>query len=952
MFQFKSEQIALIRRKQIGDALIATFAGSPVCAHWNGTNDCVFATDPLGHSTEFGFDAQGFIGTVTSPTGRQWRIETTSDGKPKLLKNPADHALGFAYSPDGQLDSISSSGRASLQLLYNERKMQAGVAFPDGTSSLIGFTPWNSPAVTTNRLGNREAYEYDKDRRLTAFTDGNGSRTQFRYSRWSRPDATIFPNGAVESYAYNDRGSVSQIASDSSSVNLVCNDKGRPLQMKFSDGTEVSFKYNGKGSPTEATIGDYACKAIWNDEGRLVEEHNGDAVVLYEYDKAGRLTGMTYPTGEKIEYQWDADSRLVQVSDWNGGKHSIRYAEHDRGFTQSSPNGLATHTALNDLGLPESIAVVRHANAVFSLGYGYDRENRVAALRDSVFGDRTFRYDAEGQLLAASSQSSAQSESFQYDAAGNPVRFSGQAAGFDAANQMLSHGPSRFAYDGRGNLVAMETADGTRRFAYNARNQMVRAESPSGEVTTYAYDAYGRRIRKTKGTATVEFVWAGEQLISEVVRTGDTVIRRDYLCFPGTFTPLAMRVNGRIYSYHTDHLGTPRMLTAPDGSIAWSADYSSYGEARVARAAVENPLRAPGQYFDAETGLHYNRFRYYSPAMGRYVSRDPLSFLADSNFYRYSGNNPINQTDPLGLLSNFWKAAIVIGASVAVAAAVIAFAPVALPVAIVLAGAAAGAVGGGLNQALNEKSFCLPCILKAAGLGAIAGTVAALPALLAPAAAGMATLMGLGAVGGGLSYGANVLDGSKPHPSWTGLGESIAIGAGTAGLAKGIDDALPGKVVEEATDAISDYSTGNPKVLTPDPGTPEARQALARDFFKQNTDPAQWPDARIDSHLKGIDFTKPVQTVELPKGYETVQYQQPGNPVGNYLTPPGTSPNTLGINPAGRVPTTICTNESTPVLQSTAEDTLNNPDVPPIARGAGGGTQYFTPNPRGFTPKP
>jgi RHS repeat-associated protein len=498
---------------------------------------------------------------------------------------------------------------------------------------------------------------------------------------------------------------------------------------------------------------------------------------------------MTYPTGEKIEYQWDADSRLTLVRDWNGGKHTVQYAGNDRGYILHGPNGLDTHTRLNDLGLTESIVVAWQSSSVFSLGYAYDQEDRVSVLSDSAFGERAFRYDAEGQLLVTRSQNDELKESFQYDAAGNTVQISGKIAQFDAANQMLSQGHSRFSYDGRGNLVSMITVEGIWRFTHNGRNHMVRSESPDGKVTSYAYDAYGRRVRKTSGEVAVEFIWAGEQLIGEIVKTGDTVVRRDYLYFPGTFTPLAMRVGGKVYSYHTDHLGTPRLLSAPDGSIVWAAGYSSFGQTRISRATVENPLRAPGQYFDNETGLHYNRFRYYSPVMGRYLSRDPLSLLAGSNFYRYAGNNPINRADPLGLLD--WgsvamiaaKASAVVAAVAVGAAVTIALAPIALPLAIILGGAAAGAVGFGLNEYLAH-GFCIPCILKEMARGAAIGILASLPFAI-PAALGIAVgataFMGLGGLSGAIGYFADWKSCPLTPWSWTGFWKTVAFSAVTAG---------------------------------------------------------------------------------------------------------------------------------------------------------------------------
>ena len=110
-----------------------------------------------------------------------------------------------------------------------------------------------------------------------------------------------------------------------------------------------------------------------------------------------------------------------------------------------------------------------------------------------------------------------------------------------------------------------------------------------------------------------------------------------------------MKYNNAYYFYHNDHLGTPQKLVAQNGSVVWSATYSAFGEASVERETVTNNLRFPGQYYDVETGLHYNWHRYYDPGIGRYVSVDPISFAGgDANLYRYVKNNPLNFMDPEG----------------------------------------------------------------------------------------------------------------------------------------------------------------------------------------------------------------------------------------------------------------------------------------------------------------
>ncbi|MBD9668531.1 RHS domain-containing protein [Variovorax sp. VRV01] len=110
--------------------------------------------------------------------------------------------------------------------------------------------------------------------------------------------------------------------------------------------------------------------------------------------------------------------------------------------------------------------------------------------------------------------------------------------------------------------------------------------------------------------------------------------------------------------YQCDHLGTPQELTDHEGRIAWSASYKAWGEAKQAiseagrRAGFRNPIRFQGQYFDDETGLHYNRYRYYDPVTGRFVSSDPIALLGGLHAYTV---NPVQWTDPTGLASQ-WQA--------------------------------------------------------------------------------------------------------------------------------------------------------------------------------------------------------------------------------------------------------------------------------------------------------
>ncbi len=140
-------------------------------------------------------------------------------------------------------------------------------------------------------------------------------------------------------------------------------------------------------------------------------------------------------------------------------------------------------------------------------------------------------------------------------------------------------------------------------------------------------------------------MWNGDVLLSETRNN----IHKTYIYEPYSFKPLALLQDGEVYYYHLDHLGTPQEMTDAQGEIVWSMCYKAYGNVvRKDVELVENNLRFQGQYFDTETGLHYNRFRYYDPDAGRFIHQDPIGLLGGDNLYLYVPN-PMGWVDPFGL---------------------------------------------------------------------------------------------------------------------------------------------------------------------------------------------------------------------------------------------------------------------------------------------------------------
>lgn len=268
--------------------------------------------------------------------------------------------------------------------------------------------------------------------------------------------------------------------------------------------------------------------------------------------------------------------------------------------------------------------------------YGYDGTGNLLHINDSAQGELHYRYDPLDRLLEVRGELT---ERFLHDPAGNLLSQT-QGNRFDAAstqgNRLLFSGDRHFEYDEFGRLEVERRGKGqslVTRYHYDCQHQLIRVELPGGSIARYDYDAFGRRIRKTlvgqneqQGDQVSEFLWQANNLIAESCSEGGY---RSFIYEPGSFKPL-VQLEGEgqgaeVFHYQLDHLGTPLALTRENGATAWQVRYRAYGNVwKQELAEVETPLRFQGQYYDAETGLHYNRHRYYQPGTGRFITPDPV----------------------------------------------------------------------------------------------------------------------------------------------------------------------------------------------------------------------------------------------------------------------------------------------------------------------------------------
>ncbi|MFS6938996.1 RHS repeat-associated core domain-containing protein, partial [Neisseria animaloris] len=322
--------------------------------------------------------------------------------------------------------------------------------------------------------------------------------------------------------------------------------------------------------------------------------------------------------------------------------------------------------------------------------YRYDQAGNLIQTADQRSGVLDYVYDKLGRIESAVNKQTGSREKFAFDPAHNILsdkvsdglkdkglsehlsdrhhisRTQGRNIG--KGNRLQEYNGIEYTYDALGNMIYRQLPNGeSQLFQYDTENQLVLAEikKNSGESQTweYAYDPFGRRLSKErtdKGALTAtapkqtHFVWDGSRLLQEYNYRGSySYIYTDQ----DSYEPLAQVFDNHkdqqqyLFYFHNNQIGTPHEMTDIHGNLLWYGSYSAWGSLSSENKIYPNihqPFRLQNQYCDAETGLHYNFFRYYDPGCGRFVTQDPIGLEAGSNLYIFAVNVQA-WVDPLGL---------------------------------------------------------------------------------------------------------------------------------------------------------------------------------------------------------------------------------------------------------------------------------------------------------------
>ena len=566
--------------------------------------------DPLGRETRYLYDTEGNVIAITAPDGSSTQIDYHETlNLPVAVNDPAGRITAYTYDGRGNLVSIAD---------------------PAGYTTSYGYNARWLPETITDALGKTRRLHYDILDQLVSFTDCAGETTRFGYTEYGDLETVTDALGHTTRHHYDPLGN--------------------RIRTILPDGRHIDYLYYGSGHLHQISLDGEVITDIERDKlYREIQRTQGSISSLYDYDPMGRLksqrtvwSGTPTPRGKQNplaggavnrRYAYDKAGNLIQSADQRSGV----------------------------------------------LNYVYDKIGRIQEARNSQTGrSETFAFDpahnildiptstpspvGEGKTTAPISDDPKTQGRLKSPANPNPV----------SGNRLKEYNGIEYTYDALGNLIYRQLPDGENQYyQYDLENQPVRAEikKPAGntEIWTYAYDPFGRRLSKERQdklawTSTdpkrTHFVWDGTRLLQEYTYKGSyTYIYTDQ----DSYEPLAQifdnAKDGKQYLsyFHIDQIGIPREMTDIHGNLLWYGEYTAWGrlkkDERVYRNAHQ-PFRLQNQYYDEETGLHYNLMRYYEPEAGRFVNQDPIGLLGGGdNFYKFAVNAQ-GWIDPLGLSRN------------------------------------------------------------------------------------------------------------------------------------------------------------------------------------------------------------------------------------------------------------------------------------------------------------
>ena len=676
-------------------------AVSTICTDRAGQITAV--TDPRGARTELRYDGFGRLVSVLDPVGGVTRFGWTRTGKLAHRTAPDGGQERWDWDGEGNLAAHTDPTGARTHIRTGIFDLPVGRVGPDGGEYRFGYDTELRLSMVQNPAGLRWRYDYDPAGRLTTETDFNGGIHTYRHDRAGQLIGVINPVGQETTLTYNDvgdlveqntiegttrfgydrAGRLVEAVSPTSVVALRRDAAGRVVQETV-NGAAVTHQYDPAGRrTTRTTPAGIRSQWTYDPAGHPESLTTAGHSINFHHDLAGRETLRHFTAGAHLHQSFDAAHRLL--TQLLTPTSAVSPADTPHPAHQNLPGrngGSPTVSRHHRYRLDGTLTAIADQLTGATRHYDLDNTGRVTAVRAAGWNEN-YAYNTSGNLTTATPTTNTNTTT--NTTANSPGR-PGAAptptppdrGGREYSGTLITRtGGTTYRYDKQGRTTTSTTKQLSHKpriwhYRYNTHNQMI-AATTTDQHWTYTYDPFGRRTSKQQfgadGTITeqTQFTWDGDQLIEQTQTTtndvnntgggGAEVTTWEYL--PHTWQPITQTVttttNQHFHAIITDLTGTPTELTTPDGrrvtwtnapTTLWGAPHQTGNTPTKNRANC--PLRFPGQYADHETGLHYNRHRYYNPTTARYTTPDPLGLTPAPDPHNYTPN-PTRWTDPLGL---------------------------------------------------------------------------------------------------------------------------------------------------------------------------------------------------------------------------------------------------------------------------------------------------------------
>ena len=443
---------------------------------------------------------------------------------------------------------------------------------------------------------------------------------------------------------------------------------GNVIRADYYDDTWETFGYDKNGSLIESENEHVSVKLERDPSGQVIKEWQNDHWIVSRYNELGNRSQITSSLGAEIDVTRNEVGNVSQITashlereQWTA---AMQYNELGQEIERILPGDVISKWQYDLAGRPTHHRISSQNRDTRRRMYNWDVNRRLRSMVNELSGVKvTYGYDEFSNLVWSNQGGQFDFLHRSVDNVGNLYETKEKTDRvYGPGSRLLETSEATFSYDDEGNLVQKVEKNGdTWKYEYYGNGMMSKVIKPDMEEVTFKYDSLGRRIEKSSNEKTMRFVWDGNTILHEYSSQNDsdkfehlkeyssqnkTEIPDNLVTwvFNEGLIPSAKITNEGNYSIISDYLGTPLEAYDEEGNKVWSAELDIFGRMEEFTGQKDFiPFRYQGQYEDTETGLYYNRFRYYSPNEGVYTQIDPIGlaggnptlygYVSDPNIY-------------------------------------------------------------------------------------------------------------------------------------------------------------------------------------------------------------------------------------------------------------------------------------------------------------------------------